>query len=117
METELPDFAALSQNIRVNVCVIGAGIAGMTAAYLLARTGRAVVLIDDGPIAGGETGLLVPPDDPAALADAVLELLADPAHAAAMGEAGLARARNEFSVAKMADRTAALYAAVSSAER
>ena len=56
METELPDFAALSQNIRVNVCVIGAGIAGMTAAYLLARTGRAVVLIDDGPIAGGETG-------------------------------------------------------------
>lgn len=68
-------------------------------------------------VAGGETGLLVPPDEPAALAEAVLELLADPARAAAMGEAGLARAQNEFSVAKMADRTAALYAAVSSAER
>ncbi len=47
----------------------------------------------------------------------MLALLADPARAAAMGEAGLARARNEFSVAKMAERTAALYAAVSSAER
>jgi glycosyltransferase involved in cell wall biosynthesis len=68
-------------------------------------------------VAGRETGLLVPPDEPAALAEAVLELLADPARSAAMGEAGLARARNEFSVAKMADRTAALYAAVSSAER
>lgn len=68
-------------------------------------------------VAGGETGLLVAPDDPAALAEAVLELLADPVRAAAMGEAGLARARNEFSVAKMADRTADLYAAVSSAER
>jgi len=68
-------------------------------------------------VANGESGLLVPPDEPAALAEAVLALLADPARAAAMGEAGLARARNEFSVAKMAERTAALYAAVSSAER
>ena len=33
----------------------------------------------------------------------------DPARAAAMGDAGLARARSEFSVAKMAERTAALY--------
>lgn len=56
METELPDFPPLSENIRVNVCIIGAGIAGMSCAYLLARTGRAVALIDDGPIAGGETG-------------------------------------------------------------
>lgn len=36
--------------------IVGAGIAGMTTAYLLARAGRAVVVIDDGPIAGGETG-------------------------------------------------------------
>jgi glycosyltransferase involved in cell wall biosynthesis len=61
----------------------------------------------------GETGVLVAPDDAAALAGAVLALLADPARAAAMGEAGLARARSEFSVAKMAELTAAVYAAVS----
>jgi glycosyltransferase involved in cell wall biosynthesis len=67
-------------------------------------------------VADGKTGLLVPPDDPAALADAVLAVLADPARAGAMGEAGLARARGEFSVEKMAGRTAAVYASVS-AER
>jgi glycosyltransferase involved in cell wall biosynthesis len=65
----------------------------------------------------GETGLLVPPDDPDALAEAALALLGDPARAAVMGHAGLARARREFSVAQMAERTAAVYAAVSSAER
>ena len=53
--TEVPQFQPLTQDLRSNVCVVGAGIAGMTTAYLLARAGRAVVLIDDGPIGGGET--------------------------------------------------------------
>ena len=60
-------------------------------------------------VADGETGLLVPPDDPAALAEAVLGLLADPGRAAAMGEAGLTRAQSTFSVARMSERTAAIY--------
>src|SRR6476660_8473802 len=54
--TEVPQFQPLNQDLRTNVCVVGAGIAGMTTAYMLARAGRAVVLIDDGPIGGGETG-------------------------------------------------------------
>ena len=54
--TDMPQFGPVTQDMRVNVCIIGAGIAGMTTAYLLARAGRAVVLIDDGPIGGGETG-------------------------------------------------------------
>jgi glycine/D-amino acid oxidase-like deaminating enzyme/nitrite reductase/ring-hydroxylating ferredoxin subunit len=53
--TEVPQFQPLTQDLRANVCVIGAGIAGMTTAYLLARAGRAVVLIDDGQFGGGET--------------------------------------------------------------
>ncbi|MGE0402289.1 MAG: FAD-dependent oxidoreductase [Kofleriaceae bacterium] len=38
------------------VIVIGAGIAGVTCAVELARRGKRVTLIDDGPIGGGETG-------------------------------------------------------------
>jgi len=57
----------------------------------------------------GETGLLVPPDDPAALAAAANELLEAPERAAAMGAAGRRRARADFSVARMVDATLALY--------
>jgi glycine/D-amino acid oxidase-like deaminating enzyme/nitrite reductase/ring-hydroxylating ferredoxin subunit len=46
----------LSGGARADVCVIGAGIAGMTAAYLLSRAGRTVIVLDDGAIGGGETG-------------------------------------------------------------
>lgn len=44
-------------------------------------------------LAGGAGGLLVPPGDPAALADAIAALAADPAPLRAHGIAGLARAR------------------------
>lgn len=60
-------------------------------------------------VSDGETGLLVQRDDPDALAAAVGALLADPARAGDMGEAGLARARAEFSVERMAARTLAVY--------
>src|SRR5436305_6610498 len=46
---------ALTGQVTADVCVIGAGIAGVTAAYLLAREGRDVVLVDDGPVGGGMT--------------------------------------------------------------
>ncbi len=45
----------LSESLTADVCVVGAGIAGVTTAYLAAREGRYVVLIDDGPIGGGMT--------------------------------------------------------------
>lgn len=48
--------SALTEDTRADVCVVGAGIAGMTTAYLLARAGRSVVVLDDGPIGGGMTG-------------------------------------------------------------
>ena len=52
---QIPLRQKLDRDIRANVCVIGAGIAGMTTAYLLARAGQSVVVLDDGPIGGGMT--------------------------------------------------------------
>ena len=58
LETAYPDrFAPLNENTAAEVCVIGAGIAGMTTAYLLAREGKTVVLIDDGRPGCGQTGV------------------------------------------------------------
>jgi alpha-maltose-1-phosphate synthase len=65
-------------------------------------------------VSGGETGLLVPPDDPASLADAMNALLRDPGRADAFGRAGRARAVEEFSWEAVAAQTAALYAEVAS---
>ena len=61
-------------------------------------------------VASGQTGLLVPPDDPASLADAVNTLVRDPGRARAMGRAGRERALAEFSWDAVAAQTAALYA-------
>jgi glycine/D-amino acid oxidase-like deaminating enzyme/nitrite reductase/ring-hydroxylating ferredoxin subunit len=56
METaEVPRHQALAKDARADVCVVGTGIAGLTTAYRLACEGRSVVLLDDGPIAGGQT--------------------------------------------------------------
>jgi glycine/D-amino acid oxidase-like deaminating enzyme/nitrite reductase/ring-hydroxylating ferredoxin subunit len=51
----LPEFPPLQENLYVDVCIVGAGIAGLTTAYLLARAGRRVALLDHGPVAGGMT--------------------------------------------------------------
>jgi glycine/D-amino acid oxidase-like deaminating enzyme/nitrite reductase/ring-hydroxylating ferredoxin subunit len=53
---EVPSYEPLGADAHADVCVVGAGIAGLTTAYLLARDGRNVIVLDDGPVAGGETG-------------------------------------------------------------
>ena len=58
----------------------------------------------------GETGLLVPPHDPPALARALLRLCGDPAWRARLGAAGAARVQAHFTAARMVRETLAVYA-------
>ena len=60
-------------------------------------------------VSDGETGLLVQPGDDRALATALESLLDDPERAGELGEGGRRRAREEFSVARMAERTIGVY--------
>jgi starch synthase len=60
-------------------------------------------------VADGKTGLLVPPGDPGALADAINVLLLDEPLATEMGRLGRARAEAEFGWASIAAQTVALY--------
>ena len=49
-------YRKLEEDIRVDVAVVGGGIAGITTGYLLSREGRKVAVLDDGNIGSGETG-------------------------------------------------------------
>ena len=57
----------------------------------------------------GETGLVVPPNDPQALAAAINRLLADPALRAQMGSQGRMRVQKEFSSQTMVRNTISFY--------
>jgi alpha-maltose-1-phosphate synthase len=63
-------------------------------------------------VVDGETGLLVPPGDPGALAAAINALISDQARAAQLGARGRARAAAEFSWTAIAATTAGLYASL-----
>jgi glycosyltransferase involved in cell wall biosynthesis len=60
----------------------------------------------------GVTGILVAPDDPQAVADAVLSLVHDPDRARELGRAGSVRLREQFSPRAMARGVAAVYDSV-----
>lgn len=60
-------------------------------------------------ILDGRTGYLVPPRDPEALATRLLDVLTDRVRAERMGAAALARARDEFTWERVAERTSRLY--------
>ncbi|MDO9356139.1 MAG: FAD-dependent oxidoreductase [Solirubrobacteraceae bacterium] len=49
-------FAPLTSSTSVDVCVVGAGIAGLTAAVELARRGRSVLVLEAQEVGGGVTG-------------------------------------------------------------
>jgi glycine/D-amino acid oxidase-like deaminating enzyme/nitrite reductase/ring-hydroxylating ferredoxin subunit len=54
--TAPPSRPPLARDLDADVCVVGAGVAGLTAAYLLAGEGLSVAVLEAREIAGGETG-------------------------------------------------------------
>ena len=52
----VPDFPTLASNERADVCVIGAGIAGLTTAYMLLRSCKTLVIIDAVGAGASESG-------------------------------------------------------------
>src|SRR5690348_10175347 len=56
MENQAATDPPLRSALRVEVCVIGGGIAGLSTAYLLSREGRSVAVLEAAPrVASGET--------------------------------------------------------------
>ncbi len=49
-----PPSDALTET-ECDVCIVGGGVAGLSCAYQLCQEGVSVILVDDGPLAGGET--------------------------------------------------------------
>jgi glycine/D-amino acid oxidase-like deaminating enzyme/nitrite reductase/ring-hydroxylating ferredoxin subunit len=51
----VPDEPGLTESLDAEVCIVGAGIAGLSTAYCLVREGKSVVVLDDGRIGSGMT--------------------------------------------------------------
>src|SRR4051812_49374208 len=51
----MPRAPRLNRDLKCDVCIVGAGIAGLSIAYELGKRGKKVAVLDDGKIGGGQT--------------------------------------------------------------
>lgn len=104
---ETPEIEALRQSHGIVLVASRHETFGYTAVEALA-CGRAVVSTAAGGLAeiirDGETGLLVPPEDPEAMADACLRLIETPALAAQLGQAAQADVAARFAPRQVASQ-------------
>ena len=54
---DMPECPTLAEDVRVDVCIIGGGMAGLSIAYMLTRAGRTVAVLDDGALASGQSAM------------------------------------------------------------
>jgi glycosyltransferase involved in cell wall biosynthesis len=97
--------------VSVNCATEGEGLPGVLRESLAMEV--PVVATDVGGsrevVMDGETGLIVPPSDPKAMAQAILRLLKDPELRLKMGRYGHKRMEEQFSIDAMVNQTEALY--------
>src|SRR5437879_13567292 len=107
---DIPEILAASDLV-VDASYAGLGLTGSLREALAVETPVVATDIEGHPelIVEGETGLLVPPRNPDALAQAILRALEDTPRATAMARAGRKRVEALFSMVQKVQRTEALY--------
>jgi glycosyltransferase involved in cell wall biosynthesis len=107
---DVPQILAAS-DVVVDASYAGAGLTGSIREALACERPVVATSLAGMPelVVDGETGLLVPPRDPAALAAAILRLAGDPTLAQAIARAGRKRVDAHFSLGAKLDATEALY--------
>jgi glycosyltransferase involved in cell wall biosynthesis len=108
--TDVPVILGAS-DVVVDASYAGIGITGSIREALACARPVVATALEGNPelVVDGQTGLLVPPREPAALAAAILRLLDDPASAQRMARAGRERVEAQFSLGAKLDATEALY--------
>ena len=109
---ERKDVEAFVQQMDIGVlCTFTEGISNSVMEYMAA--GKPVVVTNGGGsselVVNGETGFLVPPSNPRAVAEKLEVLLADAEKARKMGIAGRRRLESQFSLEQLVDGTVQMY--------
>ncbi len=108
--TDVPSILRAS-DVVVDASYAGAGITGSIREALACERPVVATAVEGMPelVRDGETGRLVPPRDPAALAAAIVATLADPTAAQRLARAGRSRVEAHFSLRAKVDGVEALY--------